>query len=472
MIWNAGFPVIGSQSSPRAVDLNNDGVRDLVMGAGKNEFEENAYGIIAIDGSNGEILWHHGSEDQVFGSASFQDVNGDGTPDVFIGGRGPYLKGIDGLTGELLWKYDTLPHQHHPVLRHARFNFTNSVWIPDQNGDGLSELLISNGGNSRAAPYETKDRYPGVLMMINPENGRVLAADSMPDGGETYLPPVFIPGNKKEDHRIVFGSGGETLSGNLYLAHLKDFMKNDLSKAEVLVSESGHGFIASPVLVDLDLDGYLDIVAISHGSSISAISGKTLDLLWEQNIPETECSNSFAVGQFTDDDIPDFFTFVSKGTWPENTGSVQVLINGANGKIAWQEELGCTGFSSPVAYDLNRDGMDEVIFSINVFDCERAIDDQTAFLIENKLMLTDFASGDMHTLDQSKGFKNIFSTPWIGDLDRDGYLDLVHCQYFSHSDILSFLGMRVKRIDLPIKVRKPLVWGSLMGTDGNGIYQK
>ncbi|MDN3686764.1 hypothetical protein [Cyclobacterium jeungdonense] len=472
LIWDARFPVIGSQSSPRPMDLNGDGIQDLVMGAGKNEFEASAYGIIAIDGANGEILWHHAAEDQVFGSASFQDVNGDGTPDVFIGGRGPYLKGIDGRSGDLIWKFDTLSHQHHPVLRHGRFNFTNSVWIPDQNGDGLDELLICNGGNSKAAPYETKDRYPGILMVINPWNGDVLAADSMPDGGETYLSPVVIPGNENEDYRIAFGTGGETISGSLYLANLKDLMKNDLSKARKLVSESGHGFIASPVLVDLDRDGILDIVAISHSSSISAISGKTLDLLWEQNIPHTECSNSFAVGQFTDDDIPDLFTFVSKGVWPENTGSVQVLIDGETGNVVRQEELGCTGFSSPVAYDLNRDGIDEVLFSINDYDCERAIDDESAFLIENKLLIMDFASGELHTLDQSKGFKNIFSTPWIGDLDQDGYLDLVHCQYFSHTDILSFLGMRVKRIDLPIKVREAPVWGSLMGSEGDGIYQK
>lgn len=472
LIWDARFPVIGSQSSPRSVDLNGDGTRDLVMGAGKNEFEDSAYGIIAIDGTSGELLWNHASEDQVFGSASFQDVTGDATPDVFIGGRGPYLKGIDGLSGELIWKYDTLSFQHHPILRHARFNFTNSVWIPDQNGDGLDELLICNGGNSKAAPYDTKNRYPGVLMVINPWDGEVLAADSMPDGRETYLSPVVIPGNKKEDHRIVFGTGGETISGSLYLSNLKDLMKNDLSKAKKLVSESGHGFIASPALADLDRDGYLDIVAISHNSSISAISGKTLDTIWEQGIPDTECSNSFAVGQFTDDDIPDFFTFVSKGVWPENTGSVQVLIDGASGKIVRQEELGCTGFSSPVAQDLNRDGIDEVLFSINEYDCARAIDDESAFLIENRLMLMDFASGDLHTLDQSKGFKNIFSTPWIGDLDGDGYLDLVHCQYFSQADILSFLGMRVKRIDLPIKVPEAPVWGSLMGSKGDGIYQK
>ncbi len=472
LVWDANFPVIGSQSSPRAVDLNKDGTLDLVMGAGKNEFEDSAYGVLAIDGVSGELIWNHPAMDQVYGSASFQDINGDGFPDVFIGGRGPYFKGIDGQSGELLWEYDTLGYTNHPVLRHARFNFNNSVWIPDQNNDELKELLVSNGGNAKAAPYETTDRFPGVLMVLDPVNGEVLAADTMPDGNETYLSPILLPAEGKMGDRVVFGSGGETISGSLFLAELTDLMNNDLSSAIRLVTENGHGFIASPVAADLDQDGTLDLVAISHGSSVFAISGQTLEILWQQTIPGTECSNSFAVGNFTDDDIPDFFTFVSKGVWPENTGSVQILLDGKSGEIAHQQELGCTGFSSPIAYDLNKDGFDEVIFSINSYDCQRAIDDESAFLIENKLLLMDFSSGEIHNLDQSKGFKNIFSTPWLGDLDGDGFLDLVHCQYFSHSDILSFLGMRVKRIDLPIKMRNEPLWGSIMGSQGNGIYQK
>src|SRR5690606_33426598 len=96
--------------------------------------------------------------------------------------------------------------------------------------------------------------------------------------------------------------------------------------------------------------------------------------------------------------------------------------------------LGCTGFSSPVAYDLNNDGRDEVIISINEYDCTRYIGDQSAFEIENKLLAIDFESGEHYTIDQAKGMKNIFSTPWVGDIDGDGFLDLVHCQYFNHSD--------------------------------------
>jgi len=292
----------------------------------------------------------------------------------------------------------------------------------------------------------------------------------MPDGKETYMSPLLLSQPQSDEHQVIFGTGGETISGNLYLVDLKDLLKNDLSSSKTIATERGHGFIAPPSIADLNLDGWYDIVAISHGSTVTAIDGKTLNPIWKKTIPNTECSNSFAVGHFTGDNVPDVFTFVSKGVWPDNNGSVQVMIDGKTGEIAYLDSIGCTGFSSPVAYDLNKDGTDEVIISINEFDCGRNLADATSFPVENKLLLIDFKAGATHTLDQTQGFKNIFSTPWIGDIDGDGYLDLVHCQYYSHSDVLSFLGMRVKRIDLPIKMRKPPVWGAFMGAEGDGIY--
>jgi len=198
---------------------------------------------------------------------------------------------------------------------------------------------------------------------------------------------------------------------------------------------------------------------------------KTNKTLWTRRISETECSNSLAVGYFTNDTIPDFFTFVSKGMWPNSTGSRQILLDGKDGTIVYQDSMGCTGYSSPVAYDLDHDGQDEAIISINLFDCSVGFAGQSPTEIENKLMAINFKTKTVQTIDQAKGFKNIFSTPWIGDLDGDGYLDLIYCQYYHHYDLLAFLGMRVSRIDTPVKLRKPVLWGAYMGTDGDGLFK-
>ena len=456
LVWDKNFFIIGSQSSPRAVDLNEDGVQDIVMGAGKNEFQESSQGIIAMNGKTGELLWQQRAPDQVYGTPTFYDISGDNIPDIFIGGRSPNLKALNGKTGEILWEYK-YQYENDPILKYAKYNFYNLALVPDQNKDGLPELLTLNGGNAKAEPGSELNRFPGVLMVLDSKTGQVLAADTMPDGKESYMSPVCFAQPGSQEYIILFGTGGETISGNLYMARLSDLMEKKLASAKVIASEKGHGFIAPPVVADISGDGVYDVVAISHGSSVFAIEGREQTVLWQRTIPGTESSNSFAVGYFTNDEVPDFFTFVSKGVWPENTGTLQILLDGKNGQIAYQNNLGCSGFSSPVVYDLNNDGRDEAIISINEYDCTRDLTDQSSFPIENKLLAIDFNKQSVSPIDQTKGFKNVFSTPWLGDMDGDGYLDIVHCQYFSHSNLLSFLGMRMKRIDTSVKMKKALM---------------
>lgn len=469
IIWRNDLSLIGSQSSPRTCDLNQDGTLDIIMGAGKNEYQQCNQGILAFDGETGNLLWEQESADQVYGSATFNDVTGDGIKDVFIGGRSPHFKALNGKTGEVIWQYQYLDHENDSTLKYARYNFNNSVLVPDQNNDGIEDLLTVNGGNSKADPYSEVNRFPGVLMIFDSKTGNILAADTMPDGGESYMSPLFFIEPSSNDSLIVFGTGGETIDGHLYLANLSDLMNKQLRNAKIIATEKGHGFIAPPVLADITQDGYHDIVAITHGSTAYAIDGKNHGILWQQKIKNTECSNSFAVGNFTNDDIPDFFTFVSKGQWPNSTGSLQVLLNGKDGSIAYVDSLGCTGFSSPVVYDLNDDGIDEAIISINEYDCSFGFAGKSPTDIKSKLISIDFQKHSFQILDEAPGFKNVFSTPWIGDLDDNGYLDIVHCQYYHRGDLLSFLGMSVKRIDSPIKLRKEVVWGAYMNSKGDGM---
>jgi outer membrane protein assembly factor BamB len=472
LVWDNSFPVIGSQSSPRTIDINKDGVLDIVMGAGKNEFQKSDMGIIALDGKTGALLWKQEAADQVYGSATFSDITGDKVKDVFIGGRSPQFKAIDGSSGRLLWEYKYEQYKNHPIMRYARFNFNNSVLVPDQNNDGIEDLLTINGGNAYAQPYSTKDRFPGVLMLLDSKTGNLIAADTMPDGKESYITPLCFTKPGSEGLFIVFGTGGETIDGNLYIATITQLLAKQLSGSKVVASEKGHGFIAPPTLADITGDGYLDIIAISHGSKAIAIDGKDDQVLWTKSFPGTECSNSFAVGKFTDDNIPDFFTFISKGQWPNSTGTRQIMLNGMNGNIEYSDSIGCTGFSSPVIYDLDGDGRDEAIMSVNNFDCSLGFASRSPTVIENRLIAIDFTKASVQILDQSPGYKNIFSTPWIGDLDHDNYLDIIYCQYYHHSDLLSFLGMKIKRVDTSVKIKNEVLWGSYLGSESNGVFRR
>src|SRR5690606_19421369 len=145
-----------------------------------------------------------------------------------------------------------------PVLSLARNNFYNSVLVPDQNGDGYQDLLIQNGGNPKIGPGVWEGRVAGILLIIDSRSGSIIAGDTMPDGMESYMSPLAFRQKDDEEYSIIFGSGGETFGGNLYLAKLSDLRNQQLSRAQVLASEEGHGFIAPPVLADITDDGYLD----------------------------------------------------------------------------------------------------------------------------------------------------------------------------------------------------------------------
>ncbi len=470
LVWEQNFSLIGSQSSPRPIDINHDGIDDIVMGACKNEYIPNEQGVIALDGKTGTILWQSDAPDQVYGSPTLIDISGDHNKDIIISGRWSYLRAINGQSGKTIWNY-TYSDSLDPVLKYAKFNFYNNVLVPDQNGDGIEDILIQNGGNHKAAPTDSVHRYPGVLMLIDSKTGKVIAADTMPDGRESYMSPVYYKTPDGKDF-IVFGSGGETFRGHLFVTELENLRNKKLNLAHIIATERvNHGFIGPPVIADFNHDGYPDIAAISHSSHITVTDGKTFTAIWEKQLPNTESSNSFAVGQFTGDDTPDLFTFASKGVWPQSTGSVQVMLDGKNGNIVYIDSIGCAGFSSPVAYDLNGDGIDEVILSTNDYNCGRGYIDYSHLDITNKLIAIDFKNHQVQTIDESKKFKNIYSTPLICDLDHDGYLDIIYNQFYSaDNDLLAFLGMRTRRIQTGIKMNKPVRWGSYMGSNGNGIY--
>ena len=471
MAWSESFFQIGTQSSIRTVDLNGDQVLDLVMGAGRDETVATDHGVLAINGVDGKMLWKQKGPAHVVGSASFQDINDDGTEDIFIGGRGSFFTALDGKTGAEIWKYQW-DFENDPVMKYARFNFYNSVWIPDQNNDGKQELLTVNGGNWGAPAGSEDGRLPGVLMIFDSKTGSILAADTMPDAKESYMSPVAYQDSSNDQWKIVFGTGGETISGSLYVCNLSDLKNGQLTSATKLATEEQHGFIAPPVLTDLNEDGVLDIVAISHSSTILAFDGHSYQELWRQSFKGLESSNSPAVGHFINKKNKEILAVMDRGTWPKYSFANQVVLDGASGSVLYHDSLGCFVVSSPVAYDLDNDGLDEAILNINDYQCDLEMTDDLLDPpgISHQLVAIDFKDKTHQIIDQTRGFRNIFSTPWIGDLDNDGYLDIVY-NLFNHShDLRRFLGMEVKRISTHIKTKKPVTWGAYMGSRGDGIY--
>lgn len=464
--WTTSMPSIGTFSSPRVADLNRDGVGDVIMGAGRAEFLSSDTAIFALDGTTGELLWRVPAADQIFGSATLKDLDNDGIKDAIIGGRSAELVAISGASGQELWRFSTVQQLKNPA-KAGWFNFYNPQFIPDQDQDGLEDILVSNGGDVMAEPFDTK-RPMGHLVVISSKTGRLLAKAGMPDEKETYMSVTVSPRPNDEDWEIIFGTGGETIGGHLYVGRLSQVMAQDLSEAKVIHSSTNKGYIAPAVRVDLNKDGYLEVIANSVNGKVLAFDGRNFEPLWQTKLlAETECYSSIAIGRFNQDETPDFFVSHAIGVWPNLNWNVQAMVNGKDGSIEFLDSLGYYQIATPVVIDWNGDGYDEVLMSVNFME----VNDLYQKTFYNLLALIDFQEGGVKQVgDVSRG-TNKASTPWAGDLDHDGFLDIIYCHGTNPNRANTFDGINIKRIaSSNIPVKQPILWGSYQGSAYNSVF--
>lgn len=458
--WSVAFKGIGTFSSPRVVDLNGDGIGDVVFGAGREEFMACDSAVIALDGATGQMLWNVAAVDQIFGSPAFMDINGDQTKDVFIGGRSAQLFAVNGKTGEIIWKFDR------KKAKEKWFNFYNPQFISDQDGDGLDEILISNGGNVLAAPYDPRKRHPGYLVVISSRDGSILARAAMPDKKETYMSVSARPLPDQQDYQIIFGTGGETIGGNLYVCNLSAIFKGDLSSAILLDSSPDKGYIGPAAWVDITGDGVPDIITNAVEGKLAAFNGVTYERIWSVKIPNSEAYSSIAPGYFNADKVPDFFVSYAVGQWPKLEWSKQIMVDGASGGIAYLDSLGFYQTSTPVVIDLDDDGQDEALLSVNI----HIYDEANRRALYNMIVSLDFDTREVNQVTDPLKGSNISSTPWIGDIDHDQFLDIVYCHGTNTNKSYTFDGLQINRVATQIPLRGDIRWGSYMGSNYDGVW--
>lgn len=441
-------------SSPSLTDLTGDGVLDVVQGFGQDTLGAKNSSVVATDGATGAELWRSTGHEDLIGTAQFLNINGDSTPDVVIGGRRGALLGVDGSSGNVLWTFDDQSGRW--------FNFYTPQMVKDRNGDNVSELVVTNGGLIFDEPKEVgglpdpEQRHLGTTFLISGSDGSVLASAPSPDRGEQYASPLILPSlsaPNPDSFDVLIGTGGETLPGSVWRFPIDGLVEKDRASAIELTNSDEKGVVATPSLADLTGDCVLDVIVQSFDGSVSAINGATNSELWNVDNPGYETYSTPTLGLFIgDDSVPDVFVGLAKGIWPEYSESDYLLIDGASGEIVWRQTQGTFAPSGFLAADLNGDGRDEIIYGVN----DVASNSHQLYLLDTTRLITTPLGPELA--------QTTFSSPWLGDIDNNGFLDLIATE----SSYQSNGAARVHRFELPWPTPKSITWGSYLGTHTTG----
>ena len=468
--WEVTINNSGSSSSPKATDLNGDGILDIIIGSGAQEFKSTPHGVLALDGKDGSTLWQISTRNQIVGTPLLINANDDDTQDVLIGGRSAELNLIDGKTGTVIWEYMKDDPNADLINDTLILNFFNPQLCPDIDGDGRQDIIISYGGFIKAKPDVT-ERPQGYLLAISSKDGRELVRMPAPDRKEIYCSPVLTT-IADDQLSILFGTGGETIGGGFYAIDFSDFKSHQFDKISTLTVDSAKGFIAPPTIVDMNNDGQKDIIVNAVNGKIICISGSDLSILWQANIGDgyegyaMSCPGYF----YGDDDILDIVTSYGYGPWPDTKFTSNILIDGRDGSIVYKDSLGTFQYASPIAYNFDNDKVDDIIIATNhpITTTLTNTKFPTTFL-GNDLSIHNFMQNQSTLLRPTKIGSNLGSTPLLIDVDGDGYLDIISCYMTDPKNFYSFSKMVIERIELKHKKLTPFNWNSYMGVATDAI---
>ncbi|MCB0734652.1 MAG: T9SS type A sorting domain-containing protein [Bacteroidetes bacterium] len=437
-------------------DLNADGISDLVVG-GSREGGWDKPAIFALDGKNGNLLWQRSAPNQIYLSARFTHINGDSIPDVLIGGRDAQLLALNGRNGELLWQFwsDTLPAKDS-----GWYNFYNLLLIPDINNDQIEDILISNGGDANAVPSDT-NRPAGSILILSGQHGEVLGRIKTPDQHETYFAPLLLPDQKT----VLFGTGGETIGGGLYLIPLSDLIQSDTSNIQPITYDSEHGFIAAPTIVRSSTNDVLAVPRYHEEFELYNINTPNQPA-YQFHVKEanTEAYVTPVPGFFNRDNVVDYVQIFAKGIFPFYSGYIYVVIDGANGQVIdrW-ESSGIYQLNSCNVLDLDNDGLDELLIAHNYDNGTTRVQYRTSFMVKQ------FEPDTLYYLFGDRPGITLYSQPAFYDLDHNNQLDMLVVTNLNEKNWYTHDSFSVARYEWNQNLTS-VNWPCYMGMDGKAQF--
>ena len=238
--WRAELNGGQSELSVLIHDVNKDGIPDVIVDSVTSRFQtrefshcpgqhddecKEKYGfspcqsrILALNGKSGAILWNRWVQFDPFAANCREDFNLDGLNDCLFAGRVGAFVAFDIHNDELLWVADS-------SLTCPAYNYFYPLISKDFNKDGVNDIIMTHGGDP-LYPDSDKKRTPGFLVVVSGLTGQQLSNRILtPDNHETYSSPILYTLSDGTE-LILFGSGGETISGSLWAVTLESLQNH------------------------------------------------------------------------------------------------------------------------------------------------------------------------------------------------------------------------------------------------------
>lgn len=436
-------------SSPKSQDINGDQIEEIFLGCMVFESDSIYSEVICMDSETGNLIWKCNLDNKyLYGNTVFSKVNSDDIYDLFITGQSGGLYCINGLNGHLIWQFynDTIKPESIKI-----FNFYNPKIIPDQNNDQIDDLLITNGGNQNIEPHEI-GRQTGYLMIIDGSNGQIIGKDSFPDRKESYFSPILFDNGKK----VIFGTGGETDSGSLWLCNLQDILNKKVYTNSIrLDGPYRKGFIQPCVLAQFTTDTIYDILSINLDGKIKLINGSTFNTIWQKDFDSAELYTEPSIISLNDDNIPDIYLKISEGEFDDQypyKGFKGITINGANGDYTEMDTLGyyyC--FNSALSYLKDS--------KCNLLEVHNKMENDTMSVLISELNTNN--NNQVLKISRANCFN---STPILRDLNMDNFAELVSTINTLDSGIL--INCFTTNIH-----KDSILWGTYYGNENSSYFR-
>jgi outer membrane protein assembly factor BamB len=499
--WQVQASEVGV-GSPRLTDINNDGVVDIILGAGFEWSESEDSSLMAIDGKTGDRLWRSIVPEAAYATPILVDVNGDGILDATASGRFSDVLMLNGANGDILWQLS----KQNPDIDLLPCNFNSPSILPDLDNDGVADFAVVQGGlanqastfkmydpetNALLVESNDKNQIEKVLMGLVKHNDaasftfrvcnhieceiktlhrdmikyysfneiqKELFLDQEGPGGRLFvvssrsgkvLANYAVPKDRESwsspifttingQRLLIYGSGGERRNGFLHSQNL------DNGSIHWSIPTKKKGVLSSPLLYAEN--GRQAVVAATMDGEVYKIDAATGAVVWAATVgPEYETYSSVAIIKNKDKSYSDIVSVFSFGVFPNYDSSSLFVFDGRNGDIIFRKKIGyCHGASSPLIADIDDDTHDDIVLVTCTNHEPRLIVLNNAF---DQIFSEPLPSGS-------------FATPAISDIDSDGHLDIIVPSYHF-----------ITRYSTEKKARVPhsLPWPEYRGPFWNGV---